>query len=133
MLLAGLDAGFDAKRVGGHVGHDHFFQRLVLRDQSCLDGGTNSDGFVRVEAGGREAAKESSHGLAQDAHPCCPADEDDVIEAGGAHPSVAQGLFNGGTAAFEQRCAALFPVSARDVPVECLTAHGELHVGITAV
>ena len=27
----------------------------------------------------------------------------------------------------------MFPVSARDVPVECLTAHGELHVGVAAV
>ena len=133
VLLAGLDAGFDAKRVGGHVGHDHFFQRLVLRDQSRLDRSADGDGFIRVEAGGREAAKESRHRFAQDTHPCRPADEDDVIEAGGAHPSVAQGLLNGGTAAFEQRRAALFPVGARDVPVECLTAHGELHVGITAV
>ena len=133
VLLAGLDAGFDAKRVGGHVGHNHFFQCPVLCDQSCLDGGTNSDGFIRVEAGGREAAKESRHRFAQDVHPCRPADEDDVIEAGGAYAGVAQGLFDGGAAAFEQRCAALFPVGARDMPVECLTAHGELHVGVAAV
>ena len=133
MLLAGLDAGFDAKRVGGNISHDHFFQRLVLRDQPRLDSGTDGDGFVRVEAGGREAAKESRHGFAQDAHPRRPADEDDVIEAGGAYAGVAQGLLYGGAAAFEQWCAALFPVSTRDVPVECLTAHGELHVGVAAV
>ncbi|EHM53680.1 hypothetical protein HMPREF9080_01650 [Cardiobacterium valvarum F0432] len=133
VLLAGLDAGFDTERVGGHVGHDDFFQCLVLRDESRLDGGADGDGFIRVEAGGREAAKEARHCFAQDAHPRRPADEDDVIQTGGAYAGVAQGLFDGGAAAFEQRCAALFPVSTRDVPVECLTVHGELHVGVTAV
>ena len=130
--MPGLDAGFNAERVGRDVGHHHFFQRLVLRDQSCLDGGADGDGFVRVETCRREAAKEARHGFAQHRHARRAADEDDVVQAGGAHARIAQGLFDGDAAALQQRFAAFFPVGDGNAPFERRAVVVHLHAGVAA-